>query len=184
MIVPLLLMILAVLMALATLLPGAGAWADLRLLAALIGVGALILWLRAWRRPRAPPVIVVDGSNVLHWDGNVPRLETLSAVLDALERQGFAPVVWFDANVGYLVGGRHAGAEVMATRLGLPPERVHVMPRGSPADPALIADATRRGASIVSNDRFRDWQGDALQDRLVRGSVRDGAVRLHLPQGR
>lgn len=187
MIAPLLLLVLAAVMGGLTFLPSLAGWQDLRLLAVLIGIGAVLLLLRHLLRgplARDRNWIVVDGSNVLHWEDNTPRLGSVQAVLATLQAQGFVPVVWFDANVGYLIGKRHADAVRMAALLGLPRDHVHVMPRGSPADPALIAGAVTLGALIVTNDRFRDWQDDnpGLPDRLIRGSLRDGQVRLRLPQ--
>ena len=42
---------------------------------------------------------------MLHWRDETPMLDTLAAVLHALNAQNFVPVIGFDANAGYLVEG-------------------------------------------------------------------------------
>jgi hypothetical protein len=144
---------------------------------------ALALLLR--RRAGRADWIVVDGSNVLHWDGEVPALATVAAVVADLAGRGFVPVVWFDANVGYKVGTRYMGPGALARALGVSERQVYVAPKGTPADPLLLEDAAALGARVVSNDRFRDWTVAhpilRAPDLLVRGRVRRGAVELDLP---
>jgi hypothetical protein len=158
----------------------------------LVSVGmvalALFVLLRSRARSRAEPVpwIIVDGSNVMYWDRETPSLETVREVLRAVEAEGYVPLVWFDANVGHVVAGRYLGPEKMAKTLGLRQGQVLVAPKGTPADPLLLEEATRLGVSVVTYDRFRDWAGDhpIVQDadRFVRGGVRDGVARL-MPGG-
>ncbi len=128
--------------------------------------------------------IVVDGSNVMYWDRETPMLGTVTAVLDALIARGFAPVVFFDANVGYRLFDAFHGPDAMQRRLPDGLAEVVVVGAGDPADPALIARALDTGARIVSNDRFRDWRGQfpALGEKgvLVSGEMRGGAVRLRM----
>ena len=49
---------------------------------------------------------------------------------------------------------------------------------------ALVEDAAKRGARIVTNDRYRDWaEGHpeiAHPGHLIRGSFRGGSLRLDL----
>ena len=163
-------------------------------LAATVLAVALVLvlrWLarpspRPRRRDPGPNWIAVDGSNVMYWDAANPRIETVRAVTDDLRRRGFVPVVWFDANAGHLTLGRWAGPDRLALKLGLPPAQVHVVGRGTQADPAIIAGAEAMGAHIVTNDRYRDWQAAdptlQLAGVLVSGGVREGRVRLEFPR--
>lgn len=127
-------------------------------LAGLAGILAALL-LAPRRRRGAPPRrwVVVDGSNVLYWGGGGPDLATLQAVIGDLQARGLTPAVWFDANVGYLIGQRYQGPADMAQRLGLPLRQVFVAPKGTPADPLLLEGAQQLQARIVSNDRYRDW---------------------------
>lgn len=155
--------------------------------AAIILLGAayfgqrLFRWWSRWRAGR-PPWIAVDGSNVLYWQDEIPSLQTVRHVVDALKRRGMKPVVWFDANVGHLVGDRYLGPVPLAKSLGLSVRQVIVAPKGTPADPMVIEGARLLNSRIVSDDRFRDWQEQYPEVReakiFMRGSIRNGALRL------
>ncbi len=131
------------------------------------------------------PMAVVDGSNVMFWNGNTPALESVAAVLDLLDSRGWHAGVIFDANVGWRLEGRYLGDAALRTRLGLKGDRVMVVPRGQQADPFLLNFARQSQAIVISNDRFRDRIADypdlAVPGRLVRGGWRDGAPWLDLP---
>lgn len=133
-------------------------------------------------RTGARRIVVVDGSNVMHWRDDTPNLATVARVLRLLEAEGLDPVVGFDANVGYLVEGRWLGAAALSRRLGIPSEQVIVAHKGTPADRILLDLAARTGAAIVTNDRFRDWAEDwplvREPGRLRRGGWRMGAPML------
>lgn len=145
----------------------------------------LYLLLRPRRERSAGPEpyahVVVDGSNVMFWRDNTPSLDTVTEVVTTLVENGYRPVVWFDANAGYHLIGRYAHDGELARVLGLPERQVIVVPKGTPADPALLAGARALRAPVVSNDRFRDWQadfGDVLAGQMIRGRpVADG---IHL----
>lgn len=177
----------------------AGAW-----------VVALCLWLRAkWRarrrtkaraaqrarsqerrraarsRPEDRRWVVIDGSNVLYWQDEVPSLQSVSAVVRAVQRAGLTPLVWFDANVGYKVGSAYMNPSELARVLGVPRKHVKVAPKGSPADPLLLEEAAKLGTGVVTNDRYRDWiaayPNVAQPGVLVRGRVEGGTVLLDWP---
>ncbi|MGD9918564.1 MAG: hypothetical protein AB7U46_11120 [Paenirhodobacter sp.] len=145
----------------------------------------LALLLRRRRRGKAP-VILIDGSNVLYWRDNAPSLVPLQELVARLRQEGFSPGVVFDANVGYRLEGRYRDDADLARRLGLPAERVLVVPKGQPADPVILAVAKENGARIVTNDRYRDWAAAhpevAEPGRLIRGGYRDGRLWLALDQ--
>ncbi|MDO9527278.1 MAG: hypothetical protein Q7J57_17355 [Gemmobacter sp.] len=155
-----------------------------------VTLAALVLLLRNglidWllRLARAPRWIVVDGSNVMHWDGNVPTLRVVTAVLQDLTARGFRPVVWFDANVGYKVSQRYMGPDALADVLRIPARQILVAPKGTPADPLLLAGAVDLGARVVTNDRLQDWVPQFPQIRqdgfLVRGGIVNGTPQLDL----
>lgn len=128
--------------------------------------------------------VVVDGSNVMHWNGGTPKLETVLELNAYLREHGYMPGVVFDANVGYKVQGKFLNDRALAGLLGLPKDRVMVVPKGSPADPLILTAARDLGAQIVTNDRFRDWVNLYPEvDRaghLMRGGYRSGKLWLDL----
>ncbi|MBK1635201.1 NYN domain-containing protein [Rhodovulum adriaticum] len=183
MVVPFILLLISLAGAVASVLVW-GPVPSLPLLFALAcAVGALILLVLAPRKGRRD-YIVVDGSNVMYWDAETPKLETVGHVVKALETRGLVPVIWFDANVGYLVSDRYMGVERLARALTVPSRQVFIAPKGTPADPLLLNGAAVLKARVVTNDRFRDWVADHPQVQqpgfLVPGQVVRGAVRLDL----
>jgi hypothetical protein len=159
------------------------------MLANLAGFAVLCLLLgsllrRRFAAARRKPVIVVDGSNVMHWGGGDPSAEKLSIVLDALIDAGFAPEIWFDANVGYKLGDKYAGPRQLERLLPVPASSIRVVDKGTPADPELIRSAIRQGARIITNDRYQDWRADFPMldsQRLIGGRFRQGVPEFDLP---
>ncbi|WP_298935225.1 hypothetical protein [uncultured Ruegeria sp.] len=151
------------------------------LLGAIGVVLAVILLLRLRLRKRINWV-VVDGSNVLYWENDEPTLYSVRLVVEKLVLDGFVPLLWFDANVGYLVAGHYMNPAKLSKALRYPAGRISVAPKGTPADPLVISDAERLRALIVTNDRFRDWQERfpqvAQQDLFLRGGIRNKCVHL------
>jgi len=150
----------------------------------------LILFLlpRLWRAvrpvPKAAPEnwILVDGWNVMHWQDNSPSIEPVRKVIARLRDLGYVPGVVFDANAGWKLAGRYLHDDDFARMLKMEPRQVMVVAKGTQADPYLLETAREFGARIVSNDRFRDWaekHPEVTQPGfLIRGNLRDGAVRL------
>lgn len=130
----------------------------------------------------ASDVVLIDGSNVLYWQGGEPTIEAVRLVLRAVEERGLRPLVGFDANIGYLVAGRFLGAGDLAALLDLPPYQVSVAPKGKPADPLLLGEAARLDARVITNDRYRDWARKfpqvARPGFLVRGCIRGSTADL------
>jgi hypothetical protein len=143
---------------------------------------------RTVRRPararKDPAWIVIDGSNVMHWGGDSPCIEPVREVVTHLEGLGFTPGVIFDANAGHLLRGRYCHDHVMGKMVGLPPERVMVVDKGTPADPTILQEARDLNARVVTNDRYRDWAERFPDIRrpgfLVRGGFRKGRIWLDL----
>ncbi|WP_299566766.1 hypothetical protein [uncultured Sulfitobacter sp.] len=116
--------------------------------------------------------LLVDGSNVLYWRGAGPDMETVRLVTDALRMRGHVPLVLFDHSVGRIRGDR-----ALHDALDLRADAVRVMPRGTPADGALLAHADAEGLQIVSRDRFRVWASEVPNLRrnwLVTGRIEKG----------
>ena len=162
-------------------------WSDLLLLAGPCAVAAAYLLLRALRRPPPPGKrIILDGSNIMHWTDGQPDLRPVRDVLRTLRARGIAPSIVFDANAGYKLEGQYKNDTALARSLGIPRDRVMVVPRGTTADEVILRAARDLNVPIISNDRFRDWH-DAhpevtRQGRLVRGGYRKGTLWLALPE--
>ncbi len=154
----------------------------LPLLAGAVGtVLAVVLLARHWHRKRIEWV-VIDGSNVLYWENDKPALHSVKLVIEKLVSDGFEPIVWFDANIGYLVSGRYMNPTNLSKALRYPARRISVAPKRTPADPLLITDAEQLNARIVTNDRFRDWEEHfphiTHQDLFLRGQIRNNQVQF------
>lgn len=134
------------------------------------------------KRRRAKKTAVIDGSNVMHWDGEVARLAPLRDVIAALKAKGYQPGIIFDANAGYKLADRYLDDRDFAKLLKLPNDRVLVVAKGEPADPTILSAARDMGGKVVSDDRFRDWAGEYPEvtepGHLIRGGYRDGALWL------
>ena len=162
---------------------------DLLLLApALIVFVILILWPRAsaeeeHQQPEAGPpanAIVVDGSNVMHWGGD-PSATVLSMVLRALENKGYAPIVFFDASVGYRLGDRYFDEFKLARLTSISSDHICVVEKGTVADEAILAFSRDHNLRVVTNDQFRDWRVQfphaAQKGRLIKGTFSEGTVK-------
>ena len=149
----------------------------------LLGAFAALLILLL-RRKSSRNWIVVDGSNVMHWEPGTPDIQSVFHVVTALKAEGYVPIVWFDANVGYLIGNRYLGPAPLAHMIELPERQVFVAPKGTPADPLLLKRAVALKARVVTNDRYRDWEEKFPQIRdkgfLVRGRMRRDEFELEL----
>ncbi|GAA6193023.1 hypothetical protein [Phaeobacter sp. NW0010-22] len=154
-------------------------------------LGALIviifLIVRLVRKSEAKPSkdenwVILDGSNVLYWKDETPQIKTVREVLTRLKELGFTPGVMFDANAGYLVSGSYQHDHRFSQQLGLPESHVMVVPKGTPADPYILAAARDLGARIVTNDRYRDWEKKHSEIRtpgfLIKGGYRSGKLWL------
>ena len=120
----------------------------------------------------------------MHWRDNVADIGVVREVVLTLSSLGYSPGVAFDANAGYLISGKYMNERAFSQILGLPLDRILVLGKGTPADPAILGAARDLGARIVSNDRYRDWAADhpevAAHGHLVRGGYREGALWLDL----
>lgn len=124
--------------------------------------------------------VLVDGLNVAHWCGRSPQLRLPLALLAALQRQGVAACLYFDASARHRFAD-DADSYAALRQLG---HFCIEVPAGRTADGALLRDARATGACIVSRDHFSDQRRRYRKlidepGRLLAGFVRDNA--LHLP---
>ncbi|MDF1728743.1 MAG: hypothetical protein P1U53_13435 [Sulfitobacter sp.] len=117
--------------------------------------------------------IVIDGTNVLFWDGD-PDLRVLRAVVDYLKKKGHAPFVFLDASSRHHLGEGNLNERGFANRLGLPQNRVMVCPAGTEADIFILKFAREQGLPILSNDGFRDRPQQIKGIPLVKGVFAGG----------
>jgi hypothetical protein len=182
MIVPVILLVASLAVAVASLFFLGPVLSGPFLISLLCAVAALLILLR--ERKTACNWIVVDGSNVMHWERDTPDVRSVFHVIVALKTEGYVPIVWFDANAGYLIGDRYMGPAPLARLIGLSERQVFIAPKGTPADPLLLKDAVALKARVVTNDRYRDWEEQFPQIRekgfLVRGRVQRDEFELEL----
>ena len=92
---------------------------DLLLMLPVVVLAVALFLLRVRRKqkyaPEGPPpnAIAVDGSNVMHWGGE-PSAKVLRKVLSALIEGGYEPILFFDANVGYVLDNRYYAPRELA----------------------------------------------------------------------
>ena len=124
--------------------------------------------------------MIVDGSNVIHWVNNEPNIKPLIDVLERLKHHGYTAGVIFDASVGHMLHGTYKHDATFSELLGLPLDRIMVVPAGTVADQYILQAARDFRAKIVTNDRYRDWADDfpEVNERglLITGWYRDGAL--------
>lgn len=164
-------------------------FADLLLIAAPCALASLLLLIsqidRYVNRPVGEKLVVIDGSNVMHWKDGKPRIETVRDVIDALHSKGYQPGVIFDANAGHVLTGRYRHDAWFSKKLDIPRDRVRVVGKGTQADPEILITARAYEARVVTNDRYRDWAKDHPEIRkpgyLVRGGYKSGEIWLSLP---
>jgi len=126
-----------------------------------------------------PNAIVIDGSNVLHW-GTEPSTNVLSQILRSAERAGYVPIVFFDANVGYILDDHYYDEAKLAALIGIDPQHICVVSKGVIADEAILAFASDYKLRVITNDKYRDWRvrfpHAAKKGTLLGGTWRDGTV--------
>ena len=136
--------------------------------------------------PDCPPLsttvarpVCVDALNVAYWAGSPPSLRLPLALLAVLHDRRHDATLFFDASARY-----HLAAEADTyAALVAQPFCVEV-PHGRSADTALLRQARRSGALVISRDRFRAHRRRyrrLIDDagRRCEGHVTDDA--LHLP---
>lgn len=162
---------------------------DLLLLAPALAALVVLVLLRRARKTKVrdvdvaklpPNPILVDGSNVLYW-GDDPSWHVVLRVLRNLEQKGYAPIVFFDASVGYVLDDHYYNEAKIAGLIGVPARHICVVDKGVVADEGILAFATDHRLRIVTNDKYRDWRvrfpHADKKGVLIGGAWRDGAVK-------
>ena len=116
---------------------------------------------------------LVDGSNVAHaTEGAGPRLENIRLVCGKLVEEGFEPIVVADAAL------RHQIDDAAEYERMIESGAVKQAPAGTDADYFILSFARELGASIVSNDRFKDRIASfpEARDQVIRYMIVAGEV--------
>ena len=120
-------------------------------------------------------LVLVDGSNVAHSsEGEQPVLANIVAVCDKLREEGYDPVVVVDAALRHQIDDRSRYEQLVETGT------IKQAPAGTDADYFILSFARELGASIVSNDRFKDRidRYPEVRERIIRYMIVAGEVVL------
>ncbi|KIN63015.1 RNase Zc3h12a domain containing protein [Sulfitobacter noctilucicola] len=112
--------------------------------------------------------VVIDGTNVMYWDGEAD-LNTLKSVVDFFLSRNTIPIVFLDASSRHHLGDKSLNEKGFAKALGLTRDRVMVCPAQTEADAFILKFAKEEGLPIVSNDRFGDRAQQAKGIKLIKG---------------
>ena len=118
--------------------------------------------------------IVIDGTNVLYWDGETAQLDTLRCVVEYLQHRDISPIVFLDASSRHHLKDKSLTEKGFARALGLPQMRVMVCPAGTEADVFILKFAKQEELPILSNDRFGDRSNLAKGIKMVKGVITNG----------
>ena len=130
------------------------------------------------QRKSKEPQVVIDGTNVMYWDGEAD-LGTLRAVVDQLKAKGLVPFVFLDASSRHHLGDKSLDEKGFAKALGLMRDCVMVCPARTEADAFILKFAREKGLPVVSNDRFGDRAQQAKGLKLIKGGIAGGRPMLH-----
>ena len=138
-------------------------------------------------RPRARSadtgtrIAIIDGSNVAHaGEGSGARLANVLAMREKLAAEGFEPVIVVDAALRHQIDDAGRYERLVADGL------VKQAPAGTDADYFILAFAKELGATVVSNDQFRDGgsQFAEVRKRVIRYMIVADEVVLERRAGR
>lgn len=129
----------------------------------------------------APRPILIDALNLAYWCGPPPTLRVPLTVMIALLERRQRTVLYFDASARHRLAHEIEVYEHLLTH----PSSVTAVRSGVPADRALLREAGKQGACIVSRDRYADHRRRhrrLIDDptRLIPGTI--AADRVQLPR--
>ncbi|MGB0387984.1 MAG: NYN domain-containing protein [Ardenticatenaceae bacterium] len=134
---------------------------------------------------------IIDGSNVFFWQNKISITPLLTLLIE-LRKRGDSFLCLFDANTPHQINRRlknrrtKENTKYAYQQLLKKEQYFSEVPGGINADEFILAQANHLNCSIVSNDRFRDyedrypWVNVRDTKRLIRGSVLGGF--LNMPQ--
>lgn len=97
----------------------------------------------------------IDGSNIASQQGFDPAICT--SIARVLSDEGHTVRIFFDANVGYRMGLKdNISVEELCQRYDFPASSITIVPGGTVADGWILRWAVHNGATIITNDQYRD----------------------------
>lgn len=106
-----------------------------------------------------PQTFAIDGSNIAGLQGFDPSIAT--CIARELATKGHTVRLFFDANVGFrTTGSRNVTTNELSEWYNFPAENITIVPGGTAADPWILRWALHNGATIISNDLYRDHRDD------------------------
>ena len=119
--------------------------------------------------------VIVDASNVAHaTEANGPRLTNVTLMRDRLAEDGLTPILVADAALRHQIDDPD-GYEALV-KAG----EIQQAPAGTDADYFILTFARELGASVLSNDRFKDRIAHfpEVKERIIRYMIVAGEVVL------
>ena len=133
----------------------------------------------AIKRPKTGPRpdserVIVDASNVAHASEHSVQLANVRLVRDRLTEDGMTPILVADAALRHQIDDAD-GYEALV-KAG----EIQQAPAGTDADYFILTFARELGASVLSNDRFKDRIAHFpdVKDRIIRYMIVAGEVVL------
>jgi hypothetical protein len=110
-------------------------------------------------------MVLIDGSNVAHSsEGEKARLGNILLIEEKLREEGMEPVIVADAALRHQIDRRGEYEKLVDDG------RIKQAPAGTDADYFILSFARELGASVVSNDRYRDRiaRYPEVEERIIR----------------
>ena len=126
-------------------------------------------------------VVIIDGSNVaMSSEGERGVLENILIVRGRLEEDGFEPLILVDAALRHRIDDSAEYERLVDEGV------IRQAPAGTDADYFILSFADELGASVVSNDRFKDRiaKYPAVSKRLIKYMIVQGEVVFEKRNGR
>lgn len=126
-------------------------------------------------RDTSDKLAIIDGSNVAYsTEAGKPRLGNILLVCEKLGEEGYESIVVVDAALRHSIDREDDYEEMVENG------KIRQAPAGTDADYFIVSFARELGASVVSNDRFRDHAEayPELPNRLIRYMIVNEEVVL------
>jgi hypothetical protein len=119
----------------------------------------------AERPPVDERLVLIDGSNVAHSsEGEKARLANILLIEEKIREDGMEPIIVADAALRHQIDRRGDYEKLVDDG------KIKQAPAGTDADYFILSFARELGASIVSNDRYRDRiaRYPEVEERIIR----------------